>query len=176
MKREEGYIRNLRSKYKIITTTDVELAERNIFIFPQERAIHYVDKIEALDILIIDEFYKASRNFDKERSPSLIKAILKMGAKAKQKYFLAPNITHLQENPFTKDMEFYFLNFNTVYLEQHKLYQEIKRDEFLKRSALLNILSEKSKKTLIYAGSYSNIERISNIILDTHAVKKQTIT
>src|SRR5690554_7165959 len=79
------------NEYKIITTTEVELGEKNIFIFPQERAINYVNKIENLDILIIDEFYKASSNFDKDRSPTLVKAILKLGKVAKQKYFLAPN-------------------------------------------------------------------------------------
>jgi reverse gyrase len=94
------------NEYKIITTTEVELAEKNIFIFPQERAINYVDKIENLDILIIDEFYKASATFDKDRSPTLIKAILKLGKIAKQKYFLAPNISSLDDNPFTQGMEF----------------------------------------------------------------------
>ena len=76
--------------YKIITTTDVELAEKNIFIFPQERALNYVNKIEVIDILIIDEFYKASSDHDDERSPALIKAIMQLGKQAKQKYFLAP--------------------------------------------------------------------------------------
>jgi len=68
-------------EYKIITTTDVELAEKNIFIFPQERAINYIDKLETIDILIIDEFYKASSTYDKERSPALLKAIIKLGQK-----------------------------------------------------------------------------------------------
>ncbi|MFL0138240.1 DEAD/DEAH box helicase, partial [Tenacibaculum maritimum] len=103
------------NQYKIITTTDVELSEKNIFIFPQERAINYVDRIDKIDILIVDEFYKASSNFDKDRSPNLIKAILKLGKKAKQKYFLAPNISNLSENPFTKGMEFFSLDFNTVF-------------------------------------------------------------
>ena len=43
-------------EYKIITTSDVELAEKNIFIFPQERAINYVNKLDYFDILIVDEF------------------------------------------------------------------------------------------------------------------------
>src|SRR5699024_6273778 len=78
-------------KYKIITTTEVELADRNIFIFPQERAMNYINKIKNIDILIIDEFYKASSYYDKTRSPSLLKAIIKLGLKSQQKYFLAPN-------------------------------------------------------------------------------------
>lgn len=74
-------------KYKIITTTDVEISDNNIFIFPQERAFSYIEKINEIDILIVDEFYKASVNFDKDRAPDLIKAIIQLGGKSKQKYF-----------------------------------------------------------------------------------------
>lgn len=162
-------------EYKIITTTEVELAEKNIFIFPQERAIHYVDKIPELDILIIDEFYKASSTFDKDRSPMLIKAILKLGKKAKQKYFLAPNITSIDENPFTQDMEFYPLDFNTVFLEKHDFSKEVSSNEELKSSKLLEILAEKEKKTLIYAGTYSNIEKLSNLFLTNYPIQQEKL-
>lgn len=65
------------SEYKIITTVDTEPGDRNIFIFPQERALAWVDRIESLDILIIDEFYKASSRLNSdERVPSLVKAIM----------------------------------------------------------------------------------------------------
>ncbi len=155
------------NEYKIITTTEVELAEKNIFIFPQERAIHYVDKIKQLDILIIDEFYKASSKFDSERSPTLIKAILKLGKIAKQKYFLAPNISSLGDNPFTEGMEFFPLDFNTVYLEKIDLYKEIGNDESIKSQYLLEILNAKETKTLIYAGTYTNIESVSTLLLSS---------
>ena len=46
-------------EYKIITTSDVPLAEKNIFVFPQERALGYFEQIKELDILIVDEFSKA---------------------------------------------------------------------------------------------------------------------
>lgn len=162
-------------EYKIITTTEVELAEKNIFIFPQERAIHYVDKIPELDILIIDEFYKASSTFDKERSPMLVKAIMKLGKKAKQKYFLAPNITSIDENPFTQDMEFYHLDFNTVFLEKHDFSKVVGSNEELKSSKLLEILSEKEKKTLIYAGTYSNIEKLANLFLTNYNIQQEEL-
>lgn len=152
-------------EYKIITTTDVVLAEKNIFIFPQERAIQYLDALTEIDMLIVDEFYKASADFDSERSPTLVKSILKLGKIAKQKYFLAPNISKLSDNPFTEDMEFLPLDFNTVFLEKHELYKEIKKDDSLKSKFLLDILKDKKAKSLIYAGTYSNITAISNILL-----------
>lgn len=152
------------SEYKIITTTEVEPAEKNIFIFPQERAINYLNKVDRFDIMIIDEFYKASKNFDKERSPSLIKAIIKLGSKSDQRYFLAPNISSLGENPFTKEMEFIKLDFNTVFLDVKELYQEIGKDEEKKTEKLIEILKAQDTKSLIYAGTYSNIDILSNII------------
>ncbi|NHN24684.1 DEAD/DEAH box helicase [Flavobacterium jejuense] len=163
------------NEYKIITTTEVEPAEKNIFIFPQERAINYLEKVEFFDIMIIDEFYKASSLFDKVRSPSLVKAIIKIGSKSKQKYFLAPNISTLEDNPFTADMEFIQLDFNTVFLEKHELYKEINKNIELKSKFLINILNQKQTKSLIYAGTYTNIENISNLILTTYSEKNNIL-
>lgn len=152
-------------EYKIITTTDVDLSDKNIFIFPQERAASYIGVLEELDILIIDEFYKASKKYDKERSSSLLRAILKLSKIAKQRYFLAPNIKYLNESLFTDGMEFISLDFNTVFLEKHNVYQEIDNDTFKKSDALINILEEQQGKTLIYAGTYSSISEVANILI-----------
>lgn len=139
--------RKFAHEYKIITTSDVELSDKNIFIFPQERALNYVNIVESFDIVIVDEFYKAGYKFDKTRSPSLIRAMIKLGAKAKQKYYLAPNITSVENNPLTEDMEFYRLDFNTVYLEKHELYKEIENNDIAQKSAkLLEVLNIKNTK------------------------------
>lgn len=154
------------SRYKIITTSEVKLDDFNIFVFPQERAIHYAERLTDIDILIVDEFYKASSRFDKDRSPSLMNAILKLGAKAKQKYFLAPNISSLKDNIFTKNMEFETFNFNTVFLEKHELYEEINGDEDVKSNTLVDILTKTAGKTLIYAGTFTNIDTVSQLLTD----------
>lgn len=161
-------------EYKIVTTTDVELADKNILIFPQERAISYVNRLEELDILIIDEFYKAGSEFDKERSPSLLRAIMKFGDKARQRYFLAPNISQLAESPFTRGMEFIRLDFNTVFLEKHEHYKQIKGDETKKSKFLLEILDSSHSKTLIYAGTYSNIEKVANLLIEETRILERT--
>ncbi len=164
------------NQYKIITTTEVELADKNIFIFPQERAMNYVNKIDSIDILIIDEFYKASSDYDKTRSPSLLKAIIKLGQKSKQKYFLAPNITSIGDNVFTQDMTFEDkLDFNTVYLEKFDLYKEINKDEILKGQALLNILAETKTKSLIYAASYPQIDKVSNLLNENIPISQKPL-
>lgn len=158
------------NEYKIITTSDVELSEKNILIFPQERATHYVGKLDSIDMLVVDEFYKASDKFDKERSPSLVNAIIRLSRKAKQRYFLAPNISSINDNIFTSDMEFIHVDFNTVYLEKHNLYNEIGGDESLKSDALIRILGRSNGKTLIYAGTYSNIDKVANLIIENHGL------
>ncbi len=163
-------------EYKIITTSDVELSEKNIFIFPQERALNYINIVEHFDIMIIDEFYKAGYKFDKTRSPSLVRAMMKLGSKAKQKYYLAPNISSLEDNPLTQDMEFIRLDFNTVFLEKHNLYEGIENNNTEQKSTkLLEILEEKQTKSLIYAGTYSNIDSLSNLFLTKYKEIKRPL-
>ena len=163
-------------EYKIITTSDVEISNKNIFIFPQERAINYINVLDSIDILIIDEFYKASLLFDKERAPALLKAIIKLGEIAKQKYFLAPNISEIKDNVFTSGMIFEdMLNFHTVYLEKHELYRKIGNDELKKSKCLMDILNKSNLKTLIYAGTYSQIEKVSNLLIEKLPIKENKL-
>lgn len=157
--------RKFAAEYKIVTTSEVNLGEKNILIFPQERAIHYSNKLEQLDLLVVDEFYKASHEFDRERSPSLLKAMLKLGDKAAQKYYLTPNISDLNENPFTKGMTFLSLDFNTVFLEMHEEYKDINQDQQKKHHVLLRILGKHETKSLIYAGSYAEVNNVSTLLL-----------
>jgi hypothetical protein len=152
--------------YGIITAPDAPLEERNILIFPQERAFGYVKRLKKIDLLVIDEFYKASVTHDKERSPSLIKAIIQLSRRSEQRYYLAPNIKKLSDNVFTRDMEFLeLLDFNTVFLEKHELYREIGKDIEKKSEALLSIISPRTDKTLVYAGTYAEIKKISALVI-----------
>lgn len=164
------------SAYKIITTPEVELSAKNIFIFPQERAISYIHKIQSIDILIIDEFYKAGISFDKDRAPILLKAILELGKKATQKYFLAPNISDLHDSPFTEGMRFEKIDFNTVFSEIHEDYKGVTpNNKSFKKDRLLAILNQKRTKSLIYAGTYSNIDTIINILNDDLPTRKNEL-
>lgn len=164
-------------KYKIITTTDATIAERNIFIFPQERSFAYLDKLEKIDMLIVDEFYKASSMFDDDRSSSLLSAIIELGRISRQKYYLAPNIHKIADNVFTQGMQFMRLtDFKTVITKATKIYEKRRNDENadeFKKNNLVNILQNNVSKTLVYAGSYSNINKVSNILAD-NLPKKET--
>lgn len=154
------------NEYNIITTVDSEIKDKNIFIFPQERALSYITKLAELDILIIDEFYKSSSEFEPDRSSSLVKAMLKLGGKAKQRYYIAPNISNIQENSFTEDMEILNLDFNTVYLEIHKNCFK-RNEEKEKENYIVHLVREEiDEKTLIYAGTHSNIKHLGELFVD----------
>lgn len=157
--------RKFGNQYRIITTADDQLRERNILIFPQERAFSYVGRLGSIDILIVDEFYKASKNFDKDRAPALVRSIIELGKLAKQRYFLAPNISQLKSTPLTSGMEFMKLDFNTVFLERRDLFQGIGDDEEKKDAELLKILASNDGKSLIYAGTYSNVRQVANLLI-----------
>ena len=154
-------------RYTVITAPDTRLGEKNIFVFPQERAFGYIGALKNIDLLVVDEFYKASQAHDPERAPSLMRAILQLSKVAKQKYYLAPNIKRLAANSFTEDMEFLeLLEFNTVYLDIHELYKEIGKDELKKESKLLELVSKAGRKSLVYAGTYSEIDKVAQVIID----------
>ena len=165
--------------YKIITTTDATIAERNIFIFPQERSFAYLGKLSKIDMLIVDEFYKASAMFDDDRSSSLLSAIIELGKISRQKYYLAPNIHNIADNVFTQGMQFMRLtDFKTVITKAARTYEKRKNgeniDEF-KKKHLVNILQNNKSKTLIYAGSYSNINKVSGILADNLSKKETSL-
>lgn len=164
------------AQLRVITATEDEPAEHgNIFIFPQERAISYAAKMPDLDLLIVDEFYKASQEFDKDRSAPLIRAILKFGAKAKQRYFLAPNIASLDDSPFTEGMVFRRVDFNTVFLRRHEIYRSIEKSPEAKVNALISILHGAKGKTLVYAGTYSAIKEVATALLDEFDKRDSTL-
>lgn len=153
--------------YRLITTSELQPADRTIFVFPQERASAYADAIGEIDLLIVDEFYKASKVFDKERAPALVRAIAELGPKARQKYFLAPHVAKVADGGFMEGVEFMLLDFNTVYLKKHDLYQAIGKDEAKKSSELLRILQSVPGKTLIYAGGFANITKLGTLLIDS---------
>lgn len=164
-------------EYKIITSPNESVEEKTILIFPQERVFGYKDQLTNIDLLIVDEFYKVSKDFDNERSDILLKAIMQINALAKQKYYLCPNInsiTDISENFFSKDMEFIpKLDFKTVITEiidySNLIQGSSEEKKQLKIARLREIVNNfettsPHTNTLIYAGSYEAITSIGNVL------------
>lgn len=159
--------RKFSSSYKIITTTDASIEGNNIFVFPQERAFAYIDVLTEIDILIVDEFYKASAIFDDQRSSVLLNTMIEFGKKAKQRYYLAPNIDRIPDNVFTEGMKFLKMDFKTVVTKVKCLYKnntQNENKEKFKIRQLKELLTQPIGKTLIYAGTYNNIQKVCNIL------------
>ncbi|WP_278534743.1 DEAD/DEAH box helicase [Delftia acidovorans] len=154
------------AQYKIVTTAGADLTDQFILICPAERVGGYLNAISKIDLLVVDEFYKADSQFDRERSPALLRAMLRLAPKAKQRYYLAPHIENLEDNAFTEDMEFLPLDFKTVLLNVDRVFERIGKDEELKKIALLDILNSTSEHSLRYAGTHSAVKQIGGIILE----------
>ena len=153
--------------YEIITQSDSDVGERNIFVFPPERALTFKDVIQDIDIFIIDEFYKASVQFDADRAPSLIKCLLQFSNKAHQRYFLAPNISALDDNPFTNGMTFVQTDYNTVCLNVKNYLPQITAAPEKKAGVLFDILNKNPGKTLVYAGTFAEIAKLKDSYLSS---------
>ena len=163
--------RKFGNVYEIITTHGVELREKNIFILPQERVFGYLEVLQHIDLLIVDEFYKIGKDYD-GRTSILYRAVRKVLDKGvSQKYFLAPNLENISDNDLTNDCTILNkLDFSTVFLELHNTYDDYgslkgKRKKKAKRAKLLQIINEiKNQKTLIYANSLANVGKLTHIL------------
>lgn len=162
-------LKKFGNQYNIITQHDEEIKERNLFIFPQERAFSYLGKFPDIDILIVDEFYKASSTIHDDRYASLVKIIIELKKLANQCYFIAPDF-ELEPDayPLTKGMILRQINSFTVCTNFHHYYKEISESpnkSEKKRNKLIEILNRK-EKCLIYANNPKNINEVSNIVND----------
>ena len=154
-------------EYKIITTTDATVGQKSIFVFPQERAFAYIPILEHIDVLIVDEFYKASSKLGDERSSVLLSSMIELGKKAKQRYYLAPNIEHIGENAFTEGMSFMKIDFKTVITKVSRVYtkrHEGEDVETFKRRRLKSLVSQSIGKSLIYAGTLPEMRKVCEVL------------
>ena len=155
-------------EYRIISTAEEVLGERNIMVFPQERASSYYRQIRELDLLIVDEFYKADSKYDTERSGTLISVLAKLKHRAKQCYFLMPNIDEVSDNLFTKGMIQIPTKFKTVVLDRHHLYKKIKAGTEAKKKALRELVLDLGRsKSLVYASTPSEAARVAGYMRDS---------
>lgn len=152
-------------KYHIITTSKSQVKEKNIIIFPQERALEYFENLPKefkFDFFIVDEFYKVSSRYDKDRASVLQHTILKYSKISKQRYYLCPNIDKLnKDDSLCKNMKFIPITNNTVFIDIHKSYEE---KNFNKNTKLIEILNQ-NNKTLIYTKSQNEIKNTCDTII-----------
>ncbi|MEI0559343.1 DEAD/DEAH box helicase [Brachyspira intermedia] len=161
--------KKFHNDYNIITTANENIYSKNIFIFTQERALTYYKVLSSIDVdlLIVDEFYKIEIVKDNDgkadiRSSILQQIIFYYCSEITQKYFIAPNIDEVSENPFIEHNEFYYTNFNTVKVEEHDYIVKGKNNKDLKNYKLNSLLRNKlfNKKNIIYTNTVISIKDI----------------
>lgn len=83
--------------YKIVTQSNQKSAEKNLFIYTQERVIES-DCINKVDFFVIDEFYKLAPSSDEDyRCDRLNLAFHKLHKHCQHFYMLGPNIEGISE-------------------------------------------------------------------------------
>lgn len=158
--------------YNIITTPDAPVEDQNLFILTPERAHNYAEVVSEVDLLIVDEFYKAGIEYGQDRAPILQRVLYKLAPKARQRYYITPTVViDANANPLTNDMQVLNLDFDTVYLDIHDCYEMVKyaQNRDAEKTRIMNeVLDAKQTKTLIYAGTFANIDTIANALLERY--------
>jgi hypothetical protein len=119
----------------IIHPSEASRRERVIFLGTQERLINRED-VGSLDLLIVDEFYKLDSRRRDQRSPILNAAVYHLLHRAKQFFFLGPNI----EAVFTREgtpwkFEFLRARYSTVAVDMYDLRKSPDKEASLAREA-----------------------------------------
>lgn len=152
-----------KNRYKIITYPYQEIAERNVLILTQERAVEIIDKV-SVDFFVIDEFYKiGSRSDGDERFQILNQVFYKLVKTDAQFYLLGPNIEDVRTGAFD-NIQYVFIktDFKTVVSEHHRI-TIAQNDRFQK---LVDILKGTDEPTLVYCQSPASANKLAENLID----------
>lgn len=157
--------RNNLRKYEDLYKIIVRVADKpdetkgNLFLLTAERVMEYKD-LPAIDIFILDEFYKISQKRDDERYEVLNNACNKMLNIHKARfYFLGPNIDKISQEFIEKyDVLFKKYDYTLVVNEESEIknnesYYNDNNNVELKESRLFEELVKLSEQTIIYCSS-----------------------
>lgn len=152
-----------RYRYKLITHPDQALAEWNILILTQERAIDRQD-IQEIDLLVIDEFYKLdpASEEERDRASALNHALYKLSRIARQIYLLGPNINDIPEGFGSRfKCQFKRTDFNTVVSEVQRLVPRPNRAD-----AFVSLCRTLDEPTLVYCKSPKQANEIMRLLVE----------
>lgn len=155
-------------KYSIITSSNQEVVDNNIFVLTQERYLAMVEDIPAVDFFVIDEFYKLSIPNDGGRSVLLNHALFRLYSTGAQFYLLGPSIKEIPEVVKSKlNCKFMIEDFQTVAIELNFLEKNPTKEE-----RLATLLGEISGQTMIYCQSPASTRRLLRSYLDNINLKE----
>lgn len=152
--------------YIVVSTSQKNIGERNIFLFTGERVVEY-QFFPKIDFFVIDEFYKLSLKRDEERAASLNHALYRLLKMTDDFYMLGPNIKRISKG-FTEQYgaKWVHSNFATVAADVFNVFKSfpVKKEE--KEQRLFKLLTDMQEPTLIYCSSPSKVNKISKNYLN----------
>lgn len=159
-------LKRYSSQYKIIVRTSQEpsIEKGNIFLLTAERVLEYPN-MPNIDLLIIDEFYKLSKQREDNRANILNIAFLRLTKKSDCRfYLLGPNIDNISPGFIEKyNAVFYKTDYSLVYTETENLYQHAKKKPGGKVSHedIFSVLDNTEDQSLVFCSSPSTARKLA---------------
>lgn len=152
--------------YKIIVRTSQEASSEkgNVFLLTAERVLEYVN-MPTIDLLIIDEFYKLSKQRNDNRANILNIAFLRLMKNPDCRfYLLGPNIDDVSSGFVEKyNAEFFKTDYTLVYTEEENKYDSvsIQRGGKVSESDVFSVLDQTTEQSLVFCASPSAARKLA---------------
>lgn len=151
-------LKNYSQSYKVIVRTSQEFSKDkgNVFLLTAERVLEYQNMPE-IDLLIIDEFYKLSKQRSDNRANILNIAFLRLMKNPNCRfYLLGPNIDRISDGFVQKyNAEFFKTNYSLVYTEEDNIHESVKlqRGGKVCDEDVFSVLDKIEDQSLIFCAS-----------------------
>jgi len=169
----DEFRRRLRRRFNddfqvVMHPNDRATNDPTIFLGTQERMINRTD-LGALDLTVVDEFYKLDPNRQDERNVTLNAAVYKLINKSNQFFFLGPNIDKVQVTSGGRwQFEFLRTRFATVAVDTYDM-RTVKNKE----EKLLEEISNKDNwPALVFVSSPDKANRLAAVAAERVALSQ----
>lgn len=143
-------------RYSIITSSNQDYGENNIFVLTQERFLSLEKELPPVDFFAIDEFYKLSITEEGSRATHLNQALIKLVKTGAQFYMLGPSIRAIPDFAEERlNCKFLIEDFQTVAIELHALSKRPNRIE-----SLAALLDNVDGSTMVYCQSPASTRKL----------------
>lgn len=154
-------IADLDNGYKVITHSSQELAQRNVFVLTQERALGF-ENFPKVDFFVIDEFYKVGTKVSDDRTVSLNEVFYRFWKQGGQFYLLGPNVEEIPEGVTERfNCRFVSTDFQTVLVEQERV--NAGDDDV---GTLIDLLRTLDEPTLVFTKSPRRANDVARAMLE----------
>ena len=171
----DEFRRRLRRRFSgtfdiLMHPTDNAIRQKVIFLGTQERLIGRAD-LGALDLTVVDEFYKLDPGRNDERHVTLNAAVYKLLRRSRQFFFLGPNIDNVQIDAEGRwSFQFLKTRFSTVAVDTFDLRRVVDKEARL----MEELAEEKNWPALVFVSSPDRANRLADTASKEMAVSDYT--